>query len=270
MSKITIVTAYYDVGRSEWTQDKGFPSYLQRDNDAYLNNFKIMCELENDIILYTSSDLAPGIRSAVEDLPANVTVVEYDLFSEFRKLNNKIKAIQHSPRYRSWVSPHQIHNPEYWCSEYVLINIMKIMFMNKAIEAGLVQTDLVSWVDYGYCRSKDVLCGAKSWGGDIDKDKVYLVSIKDIKPAPNIVENAIINNDVSITGGTILTSKNLCPKLLEQFNTSLDSMLEANVIDDDQSILLLTYLRNPSMFEIIKADNTNWFVIFDRIKDHTL
>jgi hypothetical protein len=30
MNEITIVTAFFDIGRGNWTPDKGLPHYLQR------------------------------------------------------------------------------------------------------------------------------------------------------------------------------------------------------------------------------------------------
>ncbi|MGP9692794.1 WlaTC/HtrL family glycosyltransferase, partial [Psychrobacter sp. AOP30-A2-5] len=34
---ITIVTAYFDIGRGDWSTEKGHPSHLLRDNQTYLS-----------------------------------------------------------------------------------------------------------------------------------------------------------------------------------------------------------------------------------------
>ena len=39
MNDITIVTAFFDIGRGEWTPDKGLPHYLHRTNQTYLQRF---------------------------------------------------------------------------------------------------------------------------------------------------------------------------------------------------------------------------------------
>lgn len=40
--KITVVTAFFDIGRENWTVEKGFPDYLFRTPDSYINYFKYL------------------------------------------------------------------------------------------------------------------------------------------------------------------------------------------------------------------------------------
>jgi hypothetical protein len=56
MNDITIVTAFFDIGRCELTPDKGLPHYLQRTNDTYFERFAEIAKLENDMIVYTSAE----------------------------------------------------------------------------------------------------------------------------------------------------------------------------------------------------------------------
>ena len=39
MNDITIVTSFFDIGRGNWTLDRGLPHYLQRTNETYLERF---------------------------------------------------------------------------------------------------------------------------------------------------------------------------------------------------------------------------------------
>ena len=52
MNDITIVTAFFDIGRGEWTPEKGLPHYLHRTNETYLDRFSIMAELDNPMVIY--------------------------------------------------------------------------------------------------------------------------------------------------------------------------------------------------------------------------
>ncbi|MDI9723937.1 WlaTC/HtrL family glycosyltransferase [Acinetobacter baumannii] len=59
--KITVVTAFFDIGRENWTVEKGFPDYLFRTPDSYINYFKYLALLNNrplaKVVIASSSDL---------------------------------------------------------------------------------------------------------------------------------------------------------------------------------------------------------------------
>ncbi len=58
MNDITIVTAFFDIGRGNWTPDKGLPHYLHRPNEVYLERFGHLSKLDNRVIVFTSEDFA--------------------------------------------------------------------------------------------------------------------------------------------------------------------------------------------------------------------
>lgn len=66
-SSTTIVTAYFDIGRGEWTANKGFREKLARSADVYLDYFKRLAALENDMIVFTSPDLKERIEAIREE-----------------------------------------------------------------------------------------------------------------------------------------------------------------------------------------------------------
>jgi hypothetical protein len=43
---------------------------------------------------------------------------------------------------------------------------------------------------------------------------------------------------------------------------SVDQLLKNNLIDDDQTILLMSYLQKPELFELHKVSEHDWFIIF--------
>lgn len=42
MTTITIVTAYFDIGRSQWTSQNGFAPRIERTTDEYMTGFPIL------------------------------------------------------------------------------------------------------------------------------------------------------------------------------------------------------------------------------------
>ena len=69
MSEISIVTAFFDIGRGNWTPDKGLPHYLQRSNDTYLERFSHLSKLENEIVIFTTNENINAARITAADIP---------------------------------------------------------------------------------------------------------------------------------------------------------------------------------------------------------
>ena len=55
MNEITIVTAFFDIGR------KNFETY-PRSNENYLEYFKIWARMKNNLIVYTNVSMAEKVR----------------------------------------------------------------------------------------------------------------------------------------------------------------------------------------------------------------
>ena len=77
-SSTTIITAYFDIGRGDWTANKGFREKLARSVDVYFSYFERLAALENEMIIFTSADLKPkveAIRNGGND--SNLLIVFY-------------------------------------------------------------------------------------------------------------------------------------------------------------------------------------------------
>ena len=49
-SSTTIITAYFDIGRGDWTANKGFREKLARSVDVYFSYFERLAALEAAIV----------------------------------------------------------------------------------------------------------------------------------------------------------------------------------------------------------------------------
>ena len=130
MPNISIVTTFYDIGRGDWTPDKGLPHYLHRTTDTYVERFGHLATLENEITIFTSEDLIPKVKELRGDRPTNIIPVDY--YKCFIEARNKISKVQRSEDYQSKINPYEKRNPEYWSADYVLVNALKSTFINNA------------------------------------------------------------------------------------------------------------------------------------------
>ena len=254
---ITIVTAFFDIGRGEWTPDKGLPHYLERKTETYIERFGNLATLDNPMVIYTSPDLVPRIQQIRGNKPTKI--IPFKFYDNCQELRLRIKDIQMSDDYKSKINPSQKSNPEYWSADYVLVNALKSTFIRHALPD--ISTELAAWVDFGYCHSMDTLNGISKWEYDFDPKKIHLFSIKDYLPG-TYISDIIFNNVVYMTGGVIVAGKEQWLKLEALVNHSVNELLKNNLIDDDQTLLLMSYLLAPEEFEIHKKSPDDWFFIF--------
>ncbi len=257
MNDITIVTAFFDIGRGDWSPDKGLPHYLQRTTKTYLERFGHMAKLENPMVIYTTKDMVDDIKLLRQDRPTEILSIDFD--NSFQKLREEISAIQKNESYQSKINPTQVKNPEYWNANYVLINALKSSFVNRAMP--YIETDLIAWMDFGYCREESTLNGVKNWKYPFDKKKIHFFNIKDWVEG-TFIQDVIFNNDVHITGPCIVAGKEMWPILENLVHHSIDELLQNGLIDDDQTLLLMSYLQKPEFFELHPVSSQDWFIAF--------
>jgi protein YibB len=256
MSKISIVTAFFDIGRGDWTtstEKNGgpLPHYLQRSVDKYIDHFTRMCEIDTEVIVYTSPDLSERLAA----VSPNVRVVEYDYFNIHKKLRDQIEKVQTSPEFIKRINPYQVRNPEYWSKDYVGVTSLKAFFVKDAYERGLITNEWASWVDFGYCRDANHVPCTKKWEYDFTPGKMHFFNF--IEPSRNPQQDitiAVLNNVVYIIGGVFVAQKAQWDMLATSMHQALQYLLFQELVDDDQGLLLMSYFSNPDSFELHKMD----------------
>jgi len=260
MGNISIVTAFFDIGRGDWTPDKGLPHYLQRTTDTYIERFSHLAKLNNELIVFTSQDLVDKIKDKCPDRSATTHFVIIDFDNQFQEQRAFISKIQKDPNFQRMINPYQVKNPEYWSADYVLVNYLKTFFVEYAIKEGFATNETVSWMDFGYCREESTLNGKTEWAYDFAEDKIHFFDYKTYNGQP--IQQIIANNDVHILGAKIVANKNLWPKLRELISGAFKNLTDANLIDDDQTMMLLATLYQPDLFELHRIVESDPFVMF--------
>lgn len=246
---ITIVTAFFDIGRSNWNS-------FQRSTDIYFESFSILAKLENNMIIYTSKDLIDRISKIRGDKPTKIIAADLNDYSELRE---KISNIQQSEDYQKMVLSGFKNNPEYCNPDYVLVNYLKSSFVVDSIP--LVETELLAWIDFGYCRNEEALNNVKEWCYDFDVSKIHVFHLMPIEAEKIDILYTVFNNVVYITGPCIVGSKRTWPIMKKLVDDSLNELMKHNIVDDDQTLYLMSYLKCPDLFELHNT-NGEWFIHF--------
>ncbi|MDH2377289.1 MULTISPECIES: protein YibB [Providencia] len=259
---ITIVTAFFDIGRGNWNTQNGYSDRLERTVDTYFSYFTQLAKLNNEIVVFTSPDLKEEILKIRKGKPTHVITI--NLSNKFKHIIKKISTLQHSESFKKLIKPEQLKNPEYWSAEYVLINNLKPFFVNRAINMGLTNSKLFAWVDFGYVRNEKTLYGINTWYHPFDKDKVHFFTIKDTLDLSNekAVLHAVLNNDPHIIGGVLVASREKWPEFYKLVSKTQKDFIKSGIIDDDQGIFLTCASRNAHLFQLNFLGRMKWFRTF--------
>lgn len=261
---ITIVTAFFDLGRGSWEGEKhgrNIPTYIKRTNEDYIRNFERLAKANNPMVIYTSEEFSDRIAKIRDDLgyKDNTTVVVYDnIWDDFKEVTDRISSIQNNETFIKGIVNPSV--PEYWNPQYVLVNFMKAFFVAKANEIGLVTTKHAAWIDFGYCREDDTLPEGLSWSHDFG-DKINLFYIKEPEPERTIPE-IVSTGDVYIQGCHIVGPTDKWEVFWNRMCEAINALMTKGMIDDDQTLLLIAALAYPDEFKLNKVDPSDWFIIF--------
>lgn len=258
---ITIVTAFFDIGRGNIPENQGYPSYMKRTNDTYFEYFSHLATLENDMVVFTQAEHRERILALRGDKKTTVVTIDLNIF---KKYIDKIAKIQQDEDFKSKVSKDLLKNIEYWSPEYVLVNNLKSIFCHYACRKKLVSTDMVAWIDFGYIRDLETLNKVKKWEYDFDSKKIHLFSItKKISCNDmNDVYFAIFNNKPSIIGGVLVGSVKSWRGFYYKIRNTQRKLFLNNIIDDDQGVMLYTLYDNRDFFKVHYLGRDDWFSIF--------
>ncbi len=259
---IDIVTCFFDIGRGSW-EGNGLPFYLKRTTDEYFKNFERLLKLENRIVVFTSNDLLPRFHDYQNRKP-NLVVIGFENWRDdlLPEIKNKIIEVHKDPSYITKINIDQRKNPEYWNSDYVLVNFLKSYFVNYAIESKLVENNMVAWLDFAYAKDdKDVPDNV--WNYNFDPEQIHLFTIKPSIPYRIDILDVTSHNTVFIQGCHIVMSKENWRFFLKEVYLYMNKLMSWDLVDDDQTIYLMAYIMHPERYEIHYLDERDggWFQV---------
>ena len=87
MNDITIVTAFYDIGRGDW-------KYFNRKTYYYFECFERLCKLKNKIVVFSEIKFKSLFDKIIRDIKPDLIVIYEDIFETNKELINNIKKTQ--------------------------------------------------------------------------------------------------------------------------------------------------------------------------------
>lgn len=252
VDKICLVTAFIDIGRTEWN------NRFVRSTEKYISNFSHYLNITEDLILFIDSKHYTRLKEMCEKSnKKNITIIE--ITDEFLQKNIKAWSflpietfVMNSNFYRRIVQGKDF--PENNIPVYNIVQHCKLEFLKYVIDNKLTSNEIICWTDFGYINNNRFINGEF----DVTKfdRKRMNVCIINVYPIQyNILESLLYPLEIiagTFYGGTkenILLFRDLYHKILFQ------EFYANDIVDDDQHVMLRCYIYNPNLF---RMHHTGW------------
>ena len=246
MSEISIVTAFFDIGRKDW---KGF----ERDNSTYANYFKFWARVKNHLIVYTEPKMAEQVKKIRADygLLDKTTVI---VIKDVRKLDEPIYNLICDVLSNKLTVKFRRHPwmPECCNPLYNYIMYMKTYFLNDAINNGLTKNNMVAWVDFGFNHGGATYPNSEKFSTILTdnnlNNKIHLFSVDKLDDTP--IFEIVRNMHTYIAGAVMIAPSNMWKNLADLYKQATISLAQCGFSDDDQTLAVMAYRAKPTLFEI--------------------
>jgi protein YibB len=267
--RIAIVTALFDLGRGDWSKNQSETSRkFDRSVDDYFENFKRLTTLDNEMIIFISPHLADRALKLRADagLAHRTFIFTISNLLDASELRTVRAAItrQSTATFRNFVWRPFV--PEVNKPDYVLIMALKAAFANTAIKFGVVRAPQLAWIDFGYAHKDDLLDPGSEWTFDAgDKINLFNIYRLDDKPLYDVVRGG----EVYFAGCHIVGPVGAWARFNRQISESLQSLIDCGFMDDDQTLMLVAWRREPDSFILRRypvETDLGWRYIFKRYR----
>lgn len=251
MNEITLVTAFFDIGR------KDFNTY-PRTNEQYLNYFKVWARMKNNLIVYTNKIMAEEVRKIRKEygLLDKTTIIEIDNEEQIEpNLLKKIETVSKNSDFTNFRLYKNAVSNQY---KYDYVMLLKYWCLADAVEKKLAK-GMVAWIDFGFNHGDACYIKPEEfdflWKTELADNKIHLFALNDIDERA-IFRSVMLLNDC-IMGCLLVLPDILCKELWELTKLAMESLIRVGFIDDDQLLLQMAYKERKEIFEIHKS---NWFL----------
>lgn len=258
MSDVTLVTAFFDLDRSNWSSPM-----FRRPNEDYFRAFSRLVSCDYPMVIYVDDRHLDALATLVDgSMGSNVKKVVpisekwmQDNIWAWSRLQRESE-IMESGYYKQLI-PQRIAlgYPENVNPRYTILTHSKIDFLCHAADSKYTDNNILLWTDFGYLSDKAVGGGfiprKNLIGKNLIADKVNLCSLNN-----PIVEQdfdpiyTLRNAPEKLTAGVFGGKQDTLRKFQSVSHGCLLKMQEMGIADDEQALWLACIKAMPSLFAI--------------------
>ncbi|EGK8010755.1 protein YibB, partial [Campylobacter lari] len=247
-NEITIVTAFYNIGRTT------------RGNDQYLSYFDFWSGLKNHVVIYTTEDMKELIleKRKQHHLEGKTTIIVKELNEFDLQTLNKTK--ETFKIYDQTLHRKNPNNIECISPLYCYLMYLKPFFVCDVIERGIASENIM-WLDFGFNHGDSFFINKDQFNFLLEKqeniinDKINFFSIKDQEA--NTIPEIYYNMEPFLIGGLIYGSSRAWGNFKKNLYECMQCFLSFNIVDDDQIMFLWCTRNYPQNYNIVRC--YEWF-----------
>lgn len=259
MSEIKVVTAFFDIGRSDY-------DICKRTNDQYFEYFKFWARLRNHLVVYCESDDAERIiqirrEYGLEEKTTVITVDDfYSLESDIFKKMENIEASEEFQDFR-----YRYGDPSNK-AKYNYVMLMKWWCVANTAK-NCSKDEYIAWLDFGYNHGGERYINSEDFDFLWDYDFPQKINLFCLCNPDNmsLIDSLQFQTDCFI-GHTAIIAQPLCELYWQYMKDAMKSLLRIGCMDDDQYLQLMVYKEHKEEHSIIICD---WFEDFQKCSNHS-
>lgn len=243
--KLCLVTAFLDIGRSDWTAFK-------RNTLQYFSDFSPYLSLDHEMVVYIDVKFEGPLRSLLSGRKNDVTVIPVDQswlkgnIHAWSRLERE-REIMNDEDFKRKIS-HRSSNPECCRPEYNTVQHAKIDFVMHAVST--VRAEVYAWTDFGFFQDRSRIPRAPLDLSLFDLSHINFQSMSEIRDTDFDVERTLRSPRDLIGGFFYLGTPRLLEEYQALYHSIVDEFHSANVVDDDQHVMLQAVRRRPDLFRL--------------------
>ena len=265
---IIFVTAYRDIGRSNW-------NVIPRTNETYCNNFyKYASRIKYNLVVFIEEKIKSYL---LDNYNFNSNIIFYDIDltdTFFKKYLNTENSIINSIIYKKKIPEHRNGAPEHLYAEYNLVNHSKINYVRKAKEL-FNGYKFYTWIDFGIRLPENSTVYNSINLKNIPKKIIYqnlglFLPEKNVETEPDMM---LSSHTIYFAGSIFIVHADLVLTYELLYENKLRELQEKYIVDDDQNVVLQLYLDNKDIFFMpsvtkfpelnIPIGTNEWFKLYE-------
>lgn len=244
---VTVVTGFWDIDREHWN------SQYKRDPQLYLNDARRVMTVEENLVVFVDAANAQFVRERRETLGLTdktlIIPMEKTELPAY-KHRSRIASIMRDPEFQEGLAAPDV--PEVCEPWYLVVIWSKIALMARAAKENPFDTTHFVWMDFGmhtYMIPDQFLNKPLPFAPVID-DRITMMCRSEPQPEDLDVRSFFKSHN-SRTAACFMTGG---AESVKRFSDLIDEEIEAclkmGVVDCEQSIYALVYLKHPDLFRM--------------------
>lgn len=261
---ITYVSAFYDIGRSEWKHFKrSFDEYLES-FIPFISLFKKADKQDHFMILFMDVRYTDKIKDIIKDID-NIKLIHINY--TFLQLNipmwrylDREREIMNTQQFQNMVL-HRKNCPECYIPEYTVLNHCKIDFICYVINREYTDSNYC-WVDFGYFKHPENIPEKLLDENKLDSNRITYTLINKVEYTDNDISYLLTHAPEKIGGFFFYGGKSAMLQYQLLYHNMVLYYQYIGLADDDQSMALMCYFRNPMLFNLIYTGQWHYALVY--------